>query len=126
MFVFSLWQLTIQFPKVYHRITVDSVSVQRRIIANQSYGIFTYVSPHTWVVVSETIVIQPCFTILILPLIAKRTITSKNAYCKITFFARKSHFSVAKPQNHPPFGRCCNVFIINVGTLPITLAILSR
>ena len=63
MFVFSLWQLTIQFPKVYHRITVDSVSVQRRIIiANQSYGIFTYVSPHTWVVVLEPIVVQSCFT----------------------------------------------------------------
>ena len=58
VFVFSLWQLTIQFPKVYYRITVDSVSVQRRIIANQSYGFFTYVSSHTWVVVLEPIVVQ--------------------------------------------------------------------
>ena len=57
VFVFSL-AATIQSPKVYYRITVDSVSVQRRIIANQSYGIFTYVSPHTWVVVLEPIVVQ--------------------------------------------------------------------
>jgi len=28
----------------------------------KSYGFFTYVSPHTWVVVLEPIVIQSCFT----------------------------------------------------------------
>ena len=58
MFVFSLWQLTIQFPKVYHRITVDSVSVQRRVIAQQPYRFLAYIPTSTRVVISEPIVVQ--------------------------------------------------------------------
>ena len=91
VFVFTL-AATIQSPKVYHRITVDSVSVQRSIIANQSYGIFTYVSPHTWVVVLEPIVIQSRFTVFILPLVTERTIIQRTRIAKLHFFPSKKSF----------------------------------
>ena len=57
MFVFSL-AATIQSPKVYYRITVDSVSVQRRIIQLQSNRVLRYVPARTRVVIPEPVVVQ--------------------------------------------------------------------
>ena len=85
MFVFSL-AATIQSPKVYYRITVDSVSVQRRIIPLQSNRGWRYVPTRTRVVISEPIIVQPYFGILILPLIAKRTIIQRTS-CEGTKFS---------------------------------------
>lgn len=63
-------------------------------------GLAIYTYPFIGWVVAESVVIQPCFTILILPLIAERTITSKNAYCKITFFSlEKVIFRWQNPKN---------------------------
>ena len=63
-----------------------NIPIKRWIFACQPYRVLANVCSCTWVIVPKTIVIQSCFTILILPLVTKRTITSKNAYCKITFF----------------------------------------
>lgn len=92
VFVFSLWQLTIQFPKVYYRITVDSVSVQRRIIPLQSNRVLRYVPTRTRVVIPEPVVVHPYFGILVLPLVAKRTIIQRTRIAKLHFFLSKRSF----------------------------------
>ena len=85
VFVFSL-AATIQSPKVYYRITVDSVSVQRRIIQLQSNRVLWDVHPFIGRVVAETAVIQSCFTVFILPLVTERTIIQRTS-CEGTNFS---------------------------------------
>ena len=77
-----------------------NIPIQRRIITRQPYGVLGDVHPFIGRVVAKTIVIQPCFTVFILSLIAEQTITSKNAYCKITFFSlEKVIFRWQNPKN---------------------------
>ena len=99
VFVFSL-VATIQSPKVYYRITVDSVSVQRRIVQLQSNRVLRDVHPFIGRVVPKTIVIQACFTIFILPLVAKRTIIQRTS-CEGTKFSVdvKLPLRSIKPRN---------------------------
>ena len=85
MFVFSL-VATIQSPKVYYRITVDSVSVQRRIVQLQSNRVLRDVHPFIGRAEPKTIVIQSCFTIFILPLVTERTIIQRTS-CEGTNFS---------------------------------------
>ena len=99
MFVFSL-VATIQSPKVYYRITVDSVSVQRRIILLQSNRVLRYVPARTRVVIPEPVVVHPYFGILVLPLVAKRTIIQRTS-CEGTKFSVdvKLPLRSIKPRN---------------------------
>ena len=99
VFVFSL-VATIQSPKVYYRITVDSVSVQRRIILLQSNRVLRYVPARTRVVIPEPVVVHPYFGILVLPLVAKRTIIQRTS-CEGTKFSVdvKLPLRSIKPRN---------------------------
>ena len=77
-----------------------NIPIQRRIITRQPYGVLGDVHPFIGRVVAKTIVIQPCFTVFILSLIAERTIIQR-ASCEGTKFSVdvKLTFRSIKPRN---------------------------
>ena len=77
-----------------------NIPIKRWISSCQSYRVLGDIHPFIRRVVAETVVIQVCFTILILPLIAERTIIQRTSREGTKFSVDvKLSFRSIKPRN---------------------------